>query len=269
VTPVVMTVPAATVSVMALVGVAVALCWPPAWVPPSRKPRHRFVVPRWAIGACSGLLAAVVVWADGRRVFLGLISGAAVGAGATLLRRARDAKAAEGRQQTVVEVCEALAGELRAGQPPVRSLEHVADQWRSFEPVAAAARLGADVPTALRTLAERPGSAGLREVASAWQVSERAGAALASALGEVAASARSRQATRRLVRSELASAQATARLVVLLPVAALAMGHGIGADPLGFLLHTVPGLCCLAGGVALAAAGLFWIDHIATAVLRP
>jgi tight adherence protein B len=167
-----------------------------------------------------------------------------------------------------VEVCEALVGELRAGQPFVASLEHCVDLWPELAPVGAAARLGADVPAALRRLADAPGAEGLAELASAWQVSERSGAGLAAALAQVARTARTRQATRLLVQGELASAQATARLVAVLPVASLAMSAGIGGDPWHFLLGTPVGLVCLGGGVLCAFAGLLWIDRIASGVLR-
>ncbi len=166
----------------------------------------------------------------------------------------------------MVDLGEALVGELRAGLPPVTALQRGAAQWPAFAPVAAAARLGADVPESLRRLASTPGAEDLRPLAAAWQVSERSGAALAATLGQVVESARERRAAAHLVRSELASAQATARLVALLPVATLAMASGVGADPWHFLLERPPGLACLAAGTALVLAGLEWIDRIASAV---
>jgi tight adherence protein B len=138
--------------------------------------------------------------------------------------------------------------------------------WSEFGAVAGAARLGADVPAALRRLAEQPGADELRQVAAAWQVSERSGATLAATLTQVVESARARQSTAALVRSELASAQATARLVAALPVATLAMSSGIGADPWDFLLHRPAGVACLAAGLALVLGGLAWIDRIAARV---
>ncbi len=218
--------------------------------------------------AVAGVVGGLVVLVDGTRLLLALVLVGMLLAVGVLVRRGRVTAAAAGRQALVVEVCEALVGELRAGQPPVAGLEHCLEIWPDLEPVVAAARLSADVPEALRRLASRPGAEGLREVASAWQVSERSGAALAAALSQVALTARGRQSTRHLVRGELASAQATARLVAGLPLLSLAMSAGIGGDPWHFLLGTPLGVGCLGGGALCAFVGLLWIDRIARAVLR-
>jgi tight adherence protein B len=148
------------------------------------------------------------------------------------------------------------------------ALERGQQLWPDLGPVVAAGRLGADVPAALRRLAALPGAEGLREVAAAWQVSERSGATLSTALAQVVESARARRSAAHLVRSELASAQATARLVALLPLATLAMSAGVGGSPWRFLLTDPAGLVCLATGVALILTGLWWIDRIAAAVTR-
>lgn len=251
---------------------AAALLVPPAGGPLAAhaggtRRRAARLGPRLAVlvAMAAGVL---VVTVDGLRLALALVVlGSAAGVG-MLVGRSRRARASERRQLQVVEVAEALAGELRAGQPPLVGLEHCVEVWPAFGAVVSTAQLGADVPSALRRLAERPGAEGLREVASAWQVSERSGAGLATALSQVADSARTRQAARHLVRGELASAQATARLVAGLPVVSLAMSAGIGGDPWHFLFATAPGLACLALGVLLAFAGLVWIDAIAAGVLR-
>jgi len=258
-----------------LAGLAVALLLPPTVrtgpVEPSSRVGPVGTVGRPGAAAIAFLVvpasALVAATVDGLRLALVLIVLGCAAAVALLVRRAGLAAAAERRQALVVAVCEALVGELRAGQPLVTSLEHCVEVWPDFAPVVAAGRLGADVPTALRRLATQPGAEGLREVAAAWRLSQQSGAGLATALAQVAGTARQRQATRHLVLGELASAQATARLVALLPIASLAMSAGIGGDPWRFLLGTPVGLACLGLGACFAFAGLLWIDRIAAAVL--
>lgn len=234
----------------------------------SRRPGGSRRAGQVAVTAFAGVAAALLVLLDGTRLLLALVVLGGTAAGGLLVRRGRAARVAAARQAVVVDVCEALVGELRAGQPLVNSLEHCVDLWADFDSVVAAGRLGADVPDALRRLATVPGAEGLSEIASAWQVSQRSGAGLAAALAQVAGTARERQGTRRLVQGELASAQATARLVAVLPLASLAMSAGIGGHPWHFLFATPFGVACLGLGSLFAFAGLLWIDRIATSVLR-
>jgi tight adherence protein B len=253
-----------------MTALAAALAALAVWLlfPHRVRPHARFApgaIPAVVVAVAAGALAVVL---DGTSLALGLIMvGAAVGAW-TLHREARRRRAAVVRSQRVVEVCEWLAGELRAGQPPQTALRRAVEAWPGLEPAAAAAELGADVPAALRRLAALPGASGLTEVAAAWQVSQTSGGTMALALGQVADSARRRRSTQQLVASELASAQATARLVAFLPVLVLAMGSGLGGDPWRFLLGTPAGLVCLGAGATLVLTGLGWIERIAARVVE-
>lgn len=253
----------------AVLAAGLALPGPVTATPPGR-PRSeqpkRSRPGRWATAALAALAMLLLVLVDGTTLALGLILLAAAAGAGRLAVRARGRRLAARREERVVEACELLAAELRSGQPPVLAVEHCAEAWPELAPVATAAGLGADVPTALRRVAGRPGAQGLVEVAAAWQVSQGSGAGLSVALGQVAASARETQGTRRLVAGELASAQATARTVAALPLVTLVMGAGIGGDPWTFLLRTPAGLAVLAAGLGLALLGLAWIERIAAAV---
>ncbi|GAB2740399.1 type II secretion system F family protein [Nocardioides pakistanensis] len=257
----------------ATVAVLLVLPPPPRVGPPAadRGGSWVAVVRRRPTAGVAALVAALVggllVTVDGVVLGLGLIVVGGVAGGAALVARSRGRRAASARADRVVEVCEALAAELRAGQPPLSALRHCVEVWPDIEPVARAGDLGSDVPAAFRRLARAPGASGLRDVAAAWQVSQSSGGTMAIALARVADTARRRRATERLVAGELASAQATARLVAVLPVVVLAMGSGLGGDPWGFLVSTPVGLVCLGAGTALMLAGLAWIERIAASVV--
>ncbi|MBA2464782.1 MAG: type II secretion system F family protein [Nocardioidaceae bacterium] len=220
-------------------------------------------------GAAAVLAAALGVWLDGVRLTLALVLAGAAMASSALWQRRRSERRSERLRESVVELSEALVGELRAGQPVVKALDRCRQVWGPFAPVVAAARLGADVPAALSALAEQTGAEGFERLGSAWRVSQRTGCSLAGVLDQVAVSARAERTAARLVRSELASAQATARLVALLPVVTLSMASGAGGNPWSFLLDQPAGLVCLATGASLVFLGLWWIDRIALAAARP
>ncbi|MDQ6525160.1 type II secretion system F family protein [Nocardioides sp. LHD-245] len=184
-----------------------------------------------------------------------------------LAARRRDRAATEVRHR-VVDLCDALRAELAAGQTAAGALDRAATEWPLVAPAARAALTGGDVVATLRSLAATPGADALRVVAASWQVAHRTGHGLADTLGRVAADLRAAERTRRVVGGELASARATARLLAALPVLALVMGSGAGADPLRFLFGHPAGLACLAGGLAAGYAGLAWIDALARDVDR-
>lgn len=227
-----------------------------------RTARRRGLV---VVGAGIGvavLLVAPEAW------LLALIAGSAAWAGGGLVERAAARRQATQVAGRVREICEQIAADLDAGQPPGAALDRAAQEWSPIEPVAAAFGLGGDVPDGLRQVAASPGAEDLRLVAAAWQVGQRSGLGLAQALGRVAEGLAAAESTRRLVTSELASARATARLLAGLPVLALLMGTGVGGNPWAFLLTTTPGLLCLAGGLALAFVGLAWIERLAGEIER-
>lgn len=219
--------------------------------------------------ALAAAAAVVLALTAGPRLLV--VTALAVGLLVGLARLAADRRRERTARTTrtrVVELCDALQAELAAGQTAGGALDRAAVEWPAIAPVARVATSGGDVPTALRALATDPGAGALRVVAAAWQVAHRTGHGLADTLGRVADDLRAAEQTRRIVGAELSSARATARLLAGLPLLALAMGSGAGADPWRFLLGHPAGLGCLAGGLALAYAGLAWIDALARTIER-
>ncbi|MFF8511953.1 type II secretion system F family protein [Streptomyces sp. NPDC015492] len=240
-------------------------------------------------GAVGGRAGPAVVgarwWAAlrGRRAWLCLPAGGVVAvlgesplplvAGAVAVplvgRRLREAgrrREREARAERVVALCGAVVGELRAGWQPAQALSFAARETGALgaeeAAVLAAARFGGDVPAALRRAAAQDGADGLAGMAACWQVAVDGGAGLAAGLDRLEAALREHREQRERLRAELAGAWATVVVLAVLPLAGIALGAALGADPLRVLLHTPAGLGCLVVGGALEAAGLWWAARI-------
>lgn len=222
------------------------------------RPRRLLVVALAAGILLSGALTDLV-WAVNLGVGV-VVTGAAL----TLTARARDRTTVSRRRARVTALCDALVAELRSGQPALRALELVAQEWPELAPIAGQARLGGDVPAALRSLAQVPGSESLREVAAAWQVSTRSGAGLADVLERMGKAIREQEDAARETAAAVAPARATAQLLAVLPLVGLALGSALGGDPLHVLFGTVVGSVLLATGVTLALIGVVWVERLVT-----
>ncbi len=166
-----------------------------------------------------------------------------------------------------MEMCEAMAAELLAGRPPAVAVRSLADQWpplaAPLAEVVEAIDAGGGVPAAWRRFGARIGAPEMTFVAAGWQVAEVTGQSLADALDRVAGCLRDEAATRRLVASELASARATGWVVAGLPVLALGMSSGMGANAWGFIFGNPIGLLSVAVGGAVLWLGIKWINRLA------
>ena len=160
-----------------------------------------------------------------------------------------------------------LAGELRAGAHPDVALQRVsADLPGLLDGAAAAARLGADVPSELRRASMAPGAAGLATVGACWTIAARTGSALGPACDRVADTLRQEEALRNEVSAQLAGARATARLMAGLPILGIVLGTSMGARPLEILFGSPYGIGCLVSGVGLALVGVAWTERLARTV---
>lgn len=247
---------------------AVWLCWPEATIRRLRADRRRRLGVRVRAGV---LLGAIVIGAPLAGVLLGGVRGAVFGwvlgvggvvAAGTGLRAVAVRRRTAVSEQ-VARGCAELAGLLRAGYPPLRALEVVAAEAALFAGVAAHHRVGGDVVAALRTAAQQPGASGLGGLATAWQIAERTGAALTTALDDLAANLAAERDLARTVTTELAAARLTGRLLGFLPLAGLGLGYAVGGDPVRYLTGSPAGLACLGIGVGLAGAGVAWSESLA------
>ncbi|HET7173893.1 MAG TPA: type II secretion system F family protein [Nocardioidaceae bacterium] len=199
------------------------------------------------------------------------LAAAGVGAGGLALvvrrwaQRRRAKLARRERQRLTIELCDALAAELRSGAPVSWAFGHVCEGRSELAAVASAATSGGDVPGALRQWSVAPGARGARAIAAGWEVSAQSGAGLAVVLDRIGASLRSEEDARAEVLSALGPPRATGKLLAVLPAFGLGLGASLGAHPLRFLLGTTPGICCLALGLGLALTGVWWVERLADA----
>ena len=236
----------------------------------------RAVRPPWLVPELMLLPVGLAAW-QGFRSPLPLLAGAA---GVVPLRRWRIRRQRKGRARhratAVIELCAALAAELRSGATPEQALHIVTSRLGTDrisldrlgpEPVArlAAGRYGGDVPAAFGVLADLPGGRGAAAIAACWQVASHSGAGLAAALDQVAEALRAERALAEEIEGELAAPRTTIAVLAVLPALGLLLGVTLGAHPLDILLHTPAGLACLVAGAALEAAGLAWTARIVRA----
>jgi tight adherence protein B len=240
--------------------------WRGWWATPLRDPGPVLLrVACWVVPAVVLVAALLAVLGPSGLLLACTAALVTVGVGWLHAVGRRRGDVERGRRRTV-EVCDALAAEMRAGQPAVRALQRTAEEHPLLQAAARACALGGDVPAALRGTGDAPGAGGMATVAAAWQVAEGSGSGLAAALQRVADSLRAEEAARAEVAAGLAPARATARLLAVLPVFGLLLGMGIGGDPLALLLSTLGGNVLLLAGSGLALAGTVWVERLAQRV---
>ncbi|MFY1673644.1 type II secretion system F family protein [Plantactinospora sp. WMMB334] len=194
----------------------------------ARVPPWRAVLGGAVLGGVGGELAGGPV--------AGFIAAAYAGLAVRRLLRSRaDRSAQRAHRQQLDDLC-ALAADLRAGLPPVAAVR-VAE--------------GPDRLTAL--------------VRAAVGLAEQTGAPLADLVERIEADARAMARGLAAAEAQAAGARATAWLLAALPAGGIALGYGIGVDPLDILLHTSLGAGCAIGAVTLQLAGLLWAARLGVA----
>lgn len=243
----------------------VARLQPPTFPQGGRRRRQRWWAP------------ALVVVAAAVGLILGGTAGASVAFSLALiaatvltlaLRQRRQAQAGK-RAEAIAESSQLLAGLLRVGHVPGSALRLASAETEVFAEAVAAQRVGGSLTATWQRQSLDPGGGGLAELAAAWQVCEASGASLIDTLDALAEHLDSGHRLDRVVAAELSAPKATGRMLAALPFAGLALGFVIGGDPFGFLIGSPVGQVCLVTGVALACAGVWWIERIAGSAGNP
>lgn len=223
----------------------------------------------WAWGAgITVFLFALIAIIGGPRATVWALALAVTGVTlAGLLRRDLGARRQRAAAREVARASRMFASQLRIGQVPVVALAEVAAECSVLRPAAETARIGGDVAGALRRLADQPGRLGLTQLAAAWQLSGDSGAPIADAADRVAEGLREEEATAASVAVEVAGARTTGRIMALLPLAGLGLGYLAGGDPVRYIATTWLGQTLFVAGVALAAAGAWWLEWLADSVM--
>ncbi len=273
------------VSIAAAVLAAAMLCWPAGGgrLRLADLRRHPGTAPIPAVASARGF-AAVLTFRTSRRgglvqvalvtvagvLSVGLAGGlAAAMVSGTVGACHRVSRARREMATATIELSDALGilvAELRAGAHPADALQAAADRRaeaagdvvRALATVSAAARLGGDVPAALRSAGPAQLRCWWERLAAAWSLAERHGIALADVLDAVRCDTEHRVRFATEVRARLAGPRATAMVLAWLPLLGLALGQAVGAAPLRVLCGTSSGQVLLVIGTALACAGGWW-----------
>jgi len=174
-------------------------------------------------------------------------------------RRARSDGLETGR---ALDALGALAADLRAGLPPVAGGEESAPDRQLPGHVSA-------VPGGQPATADRPmwRASRARRLAglagAAIQLAAATGAPLADLLDRIEADARLADRAAASATAQAAGAQATAWLLAALPLGGVALGYGLGVDPLAVLLRTPLGAGCAVAALLLQITGLLWAERLA------
>lgn len=252
--------------VSAALAVVAVLVWRPPWgwirtridEVASPRPGRRTLVLVLAAGMVASLVIlpaapAVLAWTG-----LGVVA-----VGWRRLGRARDRRRRADTGDLAHGVVDALVAELRSGAAPATAVGRLALESDLLAGAATAAASGGDVAAALIAAGDRPGARPLADIGRAWAVSDACGAPLAAVLDQLREAGREDRELQRELVAGVAPARATATLVAVMPPLGLALGTGLGVDPLAVVTTTLPGALCVAAGVAFALGGVLWIDLIA------
>lgn len=231
------------------------------------------------------MLAAVVVGVVGVVALAGALAGPAgllamaamLATGLLLGRRALSDRRRRTARIDILAGLRMLARELRAGAEPAAAARNagtaakgdgavvlvgLAELARSDDRSASVPLLGkagvagslaSGVPTAVQVAAR---------LRSGWLLTRRHGVAFTPLIDALAADLAEQISADGERSGEVAGPRMSGYVMALLPLLGLALGAGMGADPIQVLLSSTLGNILLLVGVSLTCAGLLWSDRI-------
>ncbi len=209
----------------------------------------------WGVAALAGGTFGLLLGGPVAGLVLALYG--ALGARAAV-RRADRRRVAAARSRSLDDL-NALAADLRAGLA-------VGPLGATAGLTGAGGSLGAT--GGLRVGDELPDQRLASLTSAVWRLAEQTGAPAADLVERIEADARAGDRSRATAAAQAAGAQATALLLAALPVGGIALGYGIGVDPLRVLLTTPLGGVCAVAAVLLQCTGLVWADRLANGPVR-
>jgi tight adherence protein B len=195
----------------------------------------------------------------------------AVAVVAPLRRRLRATAVAHERQEALPALLEDVAGGLRAGGSLRQALAAAASRagpslHDEVTDVVSAVERGTPVVAALDSWRAREPGDGVELAVAALALGAEAGGRHARALDAVATTLRDRLAVGQEVRALSSQARASATVLIVAPFHFALLSAAVDGRTAHFLLATLPGMACVGGGVALDAAGLWWMLRLTGAI---
>lgn len=219
---------------------------------PPRSPvwAYRHLPPSRSILAAAGVAAAVGALASGP--VAAVIGGAYAGLAVRGVLRHRSVAAAMSERSRRLDGLCSLAADLRAGLPvPLDAAPAGTLPPKTVPAAEDAADPRCQATDRITVLARASG-----------RLAEQTGAPLAELIERIEADSRAMDRARASAAAQASGARATAWLLAGLPLGGIALGYGIGVDPLHVLLHTPIGAGCAVTAIALQFGGLAWTERL-------
>ncbi|WP_425413613.1 type II secretion system F family protein [Micromonospora inyonensis] len=235
------------------------------------------VTSRWAASPRRNMVLTAGVGAVGGGLLAGpvaaLVAAAYSALGMRALLRRRLTRSAERLRRHRLDQLGALAADLRAGLPVPTTLTDESALSGAGRSVPARVGDGPAAPDGVdpadrpeRSVDDAAGPAPLdridRLTRAAIRLADRTGAPLAELVERIEADMRAMDRGLAAAAAQAAGARATAWLLAALPLGGIALGYGIGVDPVRVLLHTPVGAGCAVVATLLQVVGLLWAERL-------